>query len=352
MADNQQKAPLLEVKNLYTHFDTPRGVAHAVDGVSFKLDYGKTLGIVGESGSGKSVLSRTIIDILAKDGSVLYEGIINFEGRDLRSLSEKEMREVRGREIAMVFQDPMSSLNPVKKIGKQITEVLVKRLGMNKKSANIRAAELIDSVGIPDPEDQLKRFPMHLSGGMRQRVAIAIALACEPKLLIADEPTTALDVTIQAQILDLLQKQQRERNMAVILITHNLGIVSGYTDDVAVMYAGRIVENCSTEELVAHPRMPYTEALMNSSPLLSDPPHTRLNAIPGLPPNLLNVPPGCRLHARCPYVQDRCKTEMPELTSNGDARHTYACWHPIQTARGAAKQAEARARPPEARENE
>ncbi len=331
MADNQStKPPLLEVNNLYTHFDTPRGIAHAVDGVSFTLERGRTLGIVGESGSGKSVLSRTIIDILAKDGSVLYDGEILFEGRDLRSLPEKEMREIRGREIAMVFQDPMSSLNPVKKIGKQITEVLTKRLGMTKKAANLRAAELIDSVGIPDAEQQLGRFPMHLSGGMRQRVAIAIAMACEPKLLIADEPTTALDVTIQAQILDLLREQQRERNMSVILITHNLGIVSGYTDDVAVMYAGQIVERCATDELVSHPRMPYTEALLNAAPVLADPPHTRLNAIPGLPPNLLNVPDGCRFNARCPYVQENCKTEMPTLTADANSDHSFACWHPLQ----------------------
>jgi peptide/nickel transport system ATP-binding protein len=330
MADNQSsEQPLLEVNNLYTHFDTPRGVAHAVDGVSFKLERGKTLGIVGESGSGKSVLSRTIIDILAKDGSVLHDGEILFEGRDLRGLPEKEMREIRGREIAMVFQDPMSSLNPVKKIGKQITEVLTKRLGMNKHAANQRAAELIDSVGIPDAKQQLTRFPMHLSGGMRQRVAIAIAMACEPKLLIADEPTTALDVTIQAQILDLLREQQRERNMSVILITHNLGIVSGYTDDVAVMYAGKIVERCATDELIAHPRMPYTEALMNSAPLLADPPHTRLQAIPGLPPNLLSVPDGCRFHARCPYVQDKCKIDLPELTSDDNPDHNFACWYPL-----------------------
>ena len=330
MADSQSnEPPLLEVNNLFTHFDTPRGIAHAVDGVSFKLERGRTLGIVGESGSGKSVLSRTIIDILAKDGSVLHKGEILFEGRDLRQLLEKEMREIRGREIAMVFQDPMSSLNPVKKVGKQITEVLTKRLGMTKQAANLRAAELIDSVGIPDAEQQLTRFPMHLSGGMRQRVAIAIAMACEPKLLIADEPTTALDVTIQAQILDLLREQQRERNMSVILITHNLGIVSGYTDDVAVMYAGRIAECCSTDELIAHPHMPYTEALMNSAPALSDPPHTRLNAIPGLPPNLLDVPPGCRFHARCPYVQDKCKVDMPELLVEDNSEHSFACWHPL-----------------------
>ena len=322
--------PLLEIKNLFTHFDTPRGTARAVDGVSLRLDYGKTLGIVGESGSGKSVLSRTIIDILAKDGSVLHEGKILFEGRNLWELPEREMREIRGRDIAMVFQDPMSSLNPVKKIGNQITEVLRKRLGMSRLAANLRAAELIESFGIPDPEQQLSRYPMHLSGGMRQRVAIAIAMACEPKLMIADEPTTALDVTIQAQILDLIRRQQQERNMAVILITHNLGIVKDYTDDVAVMYAGKIVENCATEELISNPKMPYTEALIKSAPSLADPPHTRLEAIPGLPPNLLNVPDGCRFHERCGYVQDKCRSDMPSLS--GDSGHTCRCWYPLDRA--------------------
>ena len=320
---------LLQVKNLYTQFDTPKGIARAVDGVTFSLDRGKTLGIVGESGSGKSVLSRTIIDILAKDGSVLYDGEIIFEGRDLRNLNEKEMRDVRGREIAMVFQDPMSSLNPVKKIGKQITEVLTKRLGMSSHLAKVRAAELINSVGIPDAQEQLGRYPMHLSGGMRQRVAIAIAIACEPKLLIADEPTTALDVTIQAQILDLLKEQQEKHDMSVILITHNLGIVSGYTDDVAVMYAGKIVEKCSTSELISNPIMPYTEALMNSAPSLADPPHTRLKAIPGLPPNLLNLPEGCSFSSRCSYKDQKCINDVPDLTLLKNTKHSFACWYPL-----------------------
>ena len=320
---------LLQVKNLCTQFDTPKGIARAVDGVTFSLDRGKTLGIVGESGSGKSVLSRTIIDILAKDGAVLYDGEIIFEGRDLRNLNEKEMRDVRGREIAMVFQDPMSSLNPVKKIGKQITEVLTKRMGMSSHLAKVRAAELINSVGIPDAEEQLGRYPMHLSGGMRQRVAIAIAIACEPKLLIADEPTTALDVTIQAQILDLLKEQQEKHDMSVILITHNLGIVSGYTDDVAVMYAGKIVEKCSTRELISNPIMPYTEALMNSAPSLADAPHTRLKAISGLPPNLLNLPEGCSFSSRCSYKDQKCINDVPDLTLLKNTKHSFACWYPL-----------------------
>ncbi len=325
--------PLLEVVNLYTHFRTPRGIAHAVDGISFSLEQGQMLGIVGESGSGKSVLSRSIIDILSRDGSVAYKGQVIFEGRDLRSLSAREMRNVRGREIAMIFQDPMSSLNPVKKIGVQITEVLTKKCGFATGPARNRAAELLDSVGIADPERQLNNYPMHLSGGMRQRVAIAIALAGEPKLLIADEPTTALDVTIQGQILNLLQQLQRKNNMAIILITHDLGVVAGYADQVAVMYAGQIVEMCKTEELLSHPRMPYTEALMKSAPVLSAPPHSRLDTIPGLPPNLMDLPGGCRFHERCQYVQEKCREIMPKLESEKSSEHLYACWFPLNNGR-------------------
>ena len=223
----------------------------------------------------------------------------------------------------------MTSLNPVKNIGKQITEVLTKRLGMSSHLAKVRAAELISSVGIPDAEQQLRRYPMHLSGGMRQRIAIAIAIACEPKLLIADDPTTALDVTIQAQILNLLKEQQIKQNMSVILITHNLGIVSGYTDYVAVMYAGKIVEKCETNELISRPLMPYTEALKNSAPSLSDAPHTRLRAISGLPPNLLDLPGGCSFHPRCLYRQDKCKNSAPVLMTPVNAEHEFACWYPL-----------------------
>ena len=323
--------PLLEVVDLSTHFRTPHGTARAVDGVSFRLEQGRMLGIVGESGSGKSVLSRTIIDILARDGSVAYRGKILFEGRDLRQFTPRQMRRIRGREIAMIFQDPMSSLNPVKKIGVQITEVLTKRCGLSVSSARRRAVELLNSVGIADPERQLGNYPLHLSGGMRQRIAIAIALAAEPKLLIADEPTTALDVTIQGQILDLLQQLQRRHDMAIILITHDLGIVAGYADEVAVMYAGQIVERCETSRLLDQPRMPYTEALMKSVPVLSDPPHSRLHSIPGLPPNLMDIPEGCRFHERCRYVRDRCRRTAPQLTADSD--HYYACWYPLAHAK-------------------
>jgi peptide/nickel transport system ATP-binding protein len=322
-------APLLEVVDLVTHFHTPRGTVRAVDGVSFSVERGKALGIVGESGSGKSVLSRTIIGILAKDGSVVTRGKIMFEGRDLLSLSEPEMRNVRGKDIAMVFQDPMSSLNPVKTIGAQINEVLTRHLGLRGRAADARSVELVTSVGIPSAAERLRHFPHQLSGGMRQRVAIAIALACEPKLLIADEPTTALDVTIQAQILDLLQRQRIARNMTMILISHDLGVVAGHTDDVAVMYAGQMVERASTRGLFRHCRMPYTEALIRSAPNLPDPPHTRLRAIAGRPPDMVDPPVGCRFSPRCDYATDRCRTERPQLAADTEAAHVYACWHPV-----------------------
>jgi len=322
-------APLLEVVDLITHFRTPRGTVRAVDGVSFSLQHGKTLGIVGESGSGKSVLSRTIIGILPKDGSVVTRGRVLFEGRDLLALSEREMRNVRGKDIAMVFQDPMSSLNPVKRVGVQIGEVLTRHLGLRGKAADQRAVELLASVGIPSPDERLRQYPHQFSGGMRQRVAIAIALACEPKLLIADEPTTALDVTIQAQILDLLQRQRLARNMTMILISHDLGVVAGHTDAVAVMYAGQMVERAGTRALFRDCRMPYTEALIRSAPNLPDPPHTRLRAIPGRPPDMVDPPQGCRFSPRCDYATDRCRTSPPSRATDADAAHLYACWHPV-----------------------
>ena len=273
------------------------------------------------------MLSRTILDILAQDGSVACRGKVLFEGRDLRQLSARDMQEVRGREIAMIFQDPMSSLNPVMKIGAQITEVLKKHRGYRSRAARERAVELLDSVGIADPRRQLRCYPMHLSGGMRQRVAIAIALAGEPKLLIADEPTTALDVTIQSQILHLLKCLQRETNMAIMLITHDLGVVSGFADEVAVMYAGQIVERCDIETLLARPRMPYTKALMDAVPSLSAPPHTRLATIPGLPPNLLSISAGCRFYQRCNFADQTCREHMPSLEAEEGSDHQFACWH-------------------------
>jgi peptide/nickel transport system ATP-binding protein len=325
---------LLEVTDLVTHFHTPHGIVRAVDGVSFLIQRGQTLGIVGESGSGKSVLARTIIGILAKDGSATTTGRIAFEGRDLLKLSEPEMRDVRGKDIAMVFQDPTSSLNPVKRIGVQIGEVLTRHLGLRGRAAKIRSVELLASVGIPLPAERLHQYPHQLSGGMRQRVAIAIALACEPKLLIADEPTTALDVTIQAQILDLLRRLQLAHNMAMILISHDLGVVAGDTDAVAVMYAGQMVERASTRSLFHNYRMPYTQALIRSAPSLPDPPHTRLRAISGQPPDMLQLPVGCRFNPRCDYATDVCRADQPALSAaDVDGTHLYACWHPVD-ARG------------------
>jgi peptide/nickel transport system ATP-binding protein len=320
--------PLLQVQNLHTHFRTSRGTVRAVDGISFALERGQTLGIVGESGSGKSVLSRTIIGILGKDGSVAHQGQVLLEGRNLMQLPERAMRDVRGRDIAMVFQDPMSSLNPVKRIGAQIGETLWRHLHLRGRAAEARAVELLASVGIPLPEQRLRQYPHQLSGGMRQRVAIAIALAGEPRLLIADEPTTALDVTIQAQILELLRQQQQARNMAMILISHDLGVVAGHTDAVAVMYAGQIVEYAPTKTLFRHCRMPYTAALIRSAPHLPDPPHTRLRAIAGQPPDMHHPPAGCRFHPRCELATDNCRTTMPGLAATAGVAHAYACWHP------------------------
>ena len=325
--------PLLAVENLQNHFSTPRGWLRAVDGVSFELFQGQTLGVVGESGCGKSVLSRTIMGLMPSNSRINDDARIRFDGRDLRTLPEAELRRIRGREIAMIFQDPMSSLNPVMPVGKQIAETQIHHLGISKREARGNAIDLLRSVGIPLPDKRVDEYPHQLSGGMRQRVAIAIALACEPRLLIADEPTTALDVTVQAEILDLLRRQQRERDMAMILITHDLGIVAGRTDQVAVMYAGKIVEWAETRDLFANMRMPYTEALLNSIPKLEDEPHRRLLTVGGRPPNLVAPPPGCRFAPRCRYVFERCQGEEPPLTAPGASGHAFACWQPLDPAR-------------------
>ena len=329
--------PLLSVEDLSTHFQTPRGLVRAVDGVSFELQRGRTLGVVGESGSGKSVMARTLLGLLPSVARVSDETQIWFDRQDLRQLSGADFRKLLGPEIAMVFQDPLTSLNPVMTVGAQIGESLVHHLGMRKSEARNRAIELLASVGIPLPEQRVGVYPHQLSGGMRQRVAIAMALACEPKLLIADEPTTALDVTVQAEILDLLQRQQQERHMAMILITHDLGVVAGRTDDVAVMYAGKIVERAPTKELFNNMRMPYTEALMNSIPRLDDPPHTVIQAVGGRPPDLIDPPRGCRFSPRCRYAVDRCRTDPPELSATPDrADHVFSCWYPIDRSEAAA----------------
>jgi peptide/nickel transport system ATP-binding protein len=332
-----QDGRLLDVQDITTHFVTEGGVVKAVDGVSFTLDRGKTLGVVGESGSGKTILSRSIMGLLPKR-NVVRGGKVVFEGQELTTMSLKQRRRIWGAEMAMIFQDPMTSLNPVMKIGKQITESLKVHLGMSSSAADATAEQLLMSVGIPEPKRRLEEYPHQLSGGMRQRVTIAIALACGPTLLFADEPTTALDVTVQAQILDLLQDQQRDRNMSMILVTHDLGVVAGRTDEIAVMYAGKIVEKAPTSVLFSKMKMPYTEGLVNSIPKLSNESHTRLTIIGGRPPDLINPPTGCRFSPRCPYAQERCRVEEPPLIEAEIPEHVYACWYPVGSPEWAARQ--------------
>jgi len=303
-----------------------------VDGIDLTLGRGRVLGIVGESGSGKSVASRSMMGTFRAGHDVKVSGEVAFEGVELTTLPIKERRKLWGNDIAMIFQDPMTALNPVVKVGRQITEGLRQHGGLSKKEASVKAAELLESVGIPEPQRRLDEYPGRLSGGMRQRVSIAIALSCGPKLIFADEPTTALDVTVQAQILDLLAEQQRERQMSVVLVTHDLGVVAGYADEIAVMYAGRIVERAPTKVLFSSMRMPYTEALLNSIPKLEAPSHTRLAVIQGRPPDLANPPKGCRFAPRCPYAQDRCIEEDPPLVPSETPGHEYACWFPIGAA--------------------
>ena len=321
--------PLLELRDVTTHFKTPRGLVRAVDGVSLTLERGKALGIVGESGSGKTILSRSIMGLLPPRGTE-RGGSIRFEDREIGNLDRKAMRTVWGREMAMIFQDPMTSLNPVMKIGKQIAEPLQIHLGMDKRIAWATAEKLMQDVRIPEARRRLDQYPHEMSGGMRQRVMIAIALACGPTVLFADEPTTALDVTVQAQILDLLGEQRRDRNMSLVLVTHDLGVVAGHTDEIAVMYGGKLVEKASTRELFRNMKMPYTEALLQSIPKIEDPSHTRLNAIAGRPPDLVHPPVGCRFAPRCPYAADKCQTEEPPLiATEEDPTHLYACWYPV-----------------------
>ena len=323
--------PLLAVEQLSVDLPTPRGRLCAVDQVDLGLEAGRTLGIVGESGSGKTMLSRAILQLAPRRARV--SGRVMFDGRNLTGLDAEALRRLRGRSIAVVFQDPMTSLNPVLTIGRQIVETLREHLEINPAAAARRALELLGEVGIPAPEQRLQQYPHQLSGGMRQRVAIAIALSCEPRLLIADEPTTALDVTVQAQILDLLARERERRNMAMILITHDLGVVAGRTDEVAVMYAGRIVERAPTTHLFKAMRMPYTEALLAAIPKLDAPPHTPLPAISGRPPDPTRPLPGCSFAPRCRYRAERCEEQKPGLTPVDATRHEYACWHPIGPSR-------------------
>jgi len=307
---------LLEVKDLKTHFFTREGVVQAVDGVSFDVEKGRTLGIVGESGCGKSVTALSIMGLIPKPPAKIVDGSVMFDGRDLTKLNDRQLEDVRGRQVAMIFQDPMTSLNPTFKIGSQITETLRRHFDMKKEAARKRAVELLEEVGIPDAAGRLDDYPHQFSGGMRQRVMIAIALSCNPKLLIADEPTTALDVTIQAQILDLLERLREEHEMAMIIITHDMGVVAEAADDVAVMYAGQIVEQANVLELFENPEHPYTEALLGALPQLEGEGirEGRLTAIPGRPPDLVNPPEACRFAARCPYRElDTCADEPQEL---------------------------------------
>lgn len=322
---------IIEVKNLKTSFKTREGKFFAADDVSFKVNKGKTLGIVGESGCGKSVTSLSIMRLIPNPPGEIESGQILFKGRDLLKLSNEEMRQVRGNQIGMIFQEPMTSLNPVFTIGNQVGEAIsIHQKNLSRKEVRAKALEMLKLVGIPGAEKRIDDYPHQLSGGMRQRVMIAMALSCNPQLLIADEPTTALDVTIQAQILDLIRRLQKEFQTAMILITHDLGVVAETCDDVAVMYAGRIVEEGSVEDIFTKPKHPYTKGLLNSVPHFESGQRLkRLETIPGIVPNLAHLPQGCRFQARCAYAADDCRKTDPELKSVEGA-HKVACYHPIQ----------------------
>jgi peptide/nickel transport system ATP-binding protein len=320
---------LLEVKNLKTSFKTHEGKFFAVDDVSFKVDEGQTLGIVGESGCGKSVTSLSIMRLIPNPPGQIEAGQILFKGQDLLKLSNEEMRKIRGNQIGMIFQEPMTSLNPVFTIGNQIEEAVKIHRNLSRKETRARALEMLKLVGIPSPEKRIDDYPHQLSGGMRQRVMIAMALSCNPKLLIADEPTTALDVTIQAQILDLIKKLQQEMNTAMILITHDLGVVAETCNEVAVMYAGRIVEYGNVDEIFNHPKHPYTQGLLNSVPHFeSGQRRQRLETIPGIVPSLAHLPPGCRFQPRCKNAIEVCKHIDPPLESKAGP-HLAACHNPV-----------------------
>jgi oligopeptide/dipeptide ABC transporter ATP-binding protein len=321
-------APILEVSNLSTHIQLSNSVVQAVDGVSFHLEAGETLGLVGESGCGKSMTGLSLMGLLPPGGELVGDSSIKLNGRELVGLQPHELRSIRGNEVAMVFQDPLTSLDPTKTIGYQVAEPVRLHRGASKAEALDRAAEVLALVGLPKPKERLDDYPHQLSGGLRQRVMIAMALACEPKLLIADEPTTALDVTIQAQILTLLAELKDRLGMAMILITHDMGVVAGHSDRINVMYAGRIVETTGSDELFARMRHPYTQGLLASIPRLAQDNTQRLFSIPGIPPDLANVPKGCRYAARCAYATDRCREEEPMLIGETPA-HQFACWHPV-----------------------
>ena len=316
---------LLEIEGLKTQFYTSAGTVKAVDGISYDVAAGETVAIVGESGCGKSVSAMSILRLIPDPPGKIVEGSIRFQGRDLLKITEEEMRGVRGKDIAMVFQEPMTSLNPVLTIGRQLTETLEEHLGVTREAADARAVELLGLVGIADPHRRLVQYPHHLSGGMRQRVMIAMALACEPKLIIADEPTTALDVTIQAQILELMKELTRKMGVALIVITHNLGVVARYADRVNVMYAGKIVESGTAHDVYLNPRHPYTIALLKSVPRMDLPRQAKLDPVEGQPPDLTRLDDGCSFRPRCSYAVAKCAREFPPLEKVKGV-HVTACW--------------------------
>jgi len=318
-------ATLLEVKNLKTHFFTMEGVVKAVDGVSYELNEGETLGLVGESGCGKSVSALSVMRLIPDPPGKIIDGEILLDGEDILKINMEGMREVRGAKIAMVFQEPMTSLNPVLTVERQITETLQLHMGMSKSESQRESVNLLTRVGIPDPEIRIKQYPHQFSGGMRQRVMIAMALSCNPRLIIADEPTTALDVTIQSQILDLMKSLTTELGVALIVITHNLGVVARYADRVNIMYAGKVIERGEAHEIYSNPRHPYTVGLLRSVPRLDLPRRAKLDPIEGQPPDLINLPPGCAFRERCRWAVDKCATDTPELVETSDG-HLSACF--------------------------
>lgn len=318
--------PVLEVKDLATYFYTMEGVVKAVDGVSYEVEPGETLGLVGESGCGKSVSALSILRLIPHPPGRIVSGEVLLNGENLLEFSNDDMRAVRGAQVAMVFQEPMTSLNPVLTIGRQLTETLELHLKLNKKEAKEKAIEMISRVGIPDAARRFGDYPHQFSGGMRQRVMIAMALSCDPKVLIADEPTTALDVTIQAQILDLMKALCTENNAALIVITHNLGVVARYADRVNVMYAGKIIERGTAKEIYGKPSHPYTLGLLHSVPRLDEPKRVKLEPIEGQPPDLTSLDDGCAFRPRCRYAVERCANEIPPLELVGDGAHVAACW--------------------------
>ncbi|MCG2776400.1 MAG: ABC transporter ATP-binding protein [Desulfobacterales bacterium] len=316
---------LLEVKNLKTYFYTEDGIARAVDGMDFIIRKGETLGMIGESGCGKSVSALSIMQLVASPPGKIIEGEIWFEGEDLLKKSSSEIKKIRGNDISMIFQEPMTSLNPVFTIGNQIIEPIILHQKLDKKKALKKAIEMLDLVGMPSPEKRMDNYPHQLSGGMRQRAMIAMALSCEPKLLIADEPTTALDVTIQAQILELLKKIREEIGMAVMMITHDLAVIAEVSDDVLVAYAGKALEYADVKTIFKDPRHPYTQALYDSIPRLTDTKKRRLEVIPGMVPNSLEFPSGCRFHPRCKFAKSFCKKEEPQLKEVSNT-HNVCCF--------------------------